>query len=446
VLADPRSIERSSVSLRLLNGSASVNALVIASTLALSLVVANNGDIIGSRRVFAFCGLIHLVTAIGVFLLDGGSELSTLGIFSIAHGIFVGAAPSLATVLVGFKVDRTAWTCMASLHVGFTGIVLFCAGSKPVQRAYALPNRFTFKKGTWLVVGLAGIFLRGPVPELGNLLVQCALICWWVVALNGRVRRKLDLPGVLWVAAPFIGYVLFIFEKGGRLVIAGLAMSAFASFSTGRVMRRKKLLCVLLIPGFLWWAGMNRYSQDRLAAASNPDQVLDGLTSAYIPFYDFARIVRAEDSGSAIVFPRQYGQTYVETLVAPFPRSIWEAKPRGFGARLTDVFAPSLTRVGHSMAALHAGEAFVNFGWIGVAAIYFLLALTISKLGALRERINTDETGLPTFGWIFAVSGLFDFVWGGTFSTYVRYGFPFLAFFAVFSVERLLINHRGASE
>ncbi|RJY08730.1 hypothetical protein D6201_04585 [Aurantiacibacter aquimixticola] len=93
----------------------------------------------------------------------------------------------------------------------------------------------------------------------------------------------------------------------------------------------------------------------------------------------------------AALVPREnahlFGQTYVAAVLFWVPRSVWNEKPRGVGATANALlFLKKDTVEGFEGAAYPVGgptEAFWNFGWFGIVAIYALFGV-FHKFVALR--------------------------------------------------------------
>lgn len=77
--------------------------------------------------------------------------------------------------------------------------------------------------------------------------------------------------------------------------------------------------------------------------------------------------------------PHLYGVTYLSSLAFFIPRTIWPEKPRGPGAHvgaiIYDGAASTQGYTGTSMPAGGVGEAYWNFGVLGVVFIYLLFGL-----------------------------------------------------------------------
>jgi hypothetical protein len=86
---------------------------------------------------------------------------------------------------------------------------------------------------------------------------------------------------------------------------------------------------------------------------------------------------------------RFYGATVLPLLTLPIPRFAWPDKPRlnEYAAELTSASRPML-QVG--MTPMLAGEAYLNFGWAGCAAIPFIYIYAMQK--AYRRVRDQDLT------------------------------------------------------
>lgn len=100
------------------------------------------------------------------------------------------------------------------------------------------------------------------------------------------------------------------------------------------------------------------------------------------------------DFNSAIkMFPKEkdflYGSTYLAVLVNPIPREFFPNKPVGIGAIMGNI--DPISRKGTSISITFFGEAYANFGIIGIVIIPFLGGV-ISKMlfNWFRSNFNSD--------------------------------------------------------
>jgi len=100
------------------------------------------------------------------------------------------------------------------------------------------------------------------------------------------------------------------------------------------------------------------------------------------------------DFNSAIaMFPKEknflYGSTYLAVLVNPIPREFFPNKPVGIGSIVGEV--DPISRAGTSISITFFGEAYANFGIIGVIIMPFIWGF-ISKVlfNWFRKNYNSD--------------------------------------------------------
>lgn len=87
-----------------------------------------------------------------------------------------------------------------------------------------------------------------------------------------------------------------------------------------------------------------------------------------------------------------FGNSYVAIFVAPIPRALWPDKPRGVAHKASEAFFPdNMHNTG--VPPSPAGEAFWNFGGLGVFLIFFLW-------GALLRLAWISLKNRPTPGFI----------------------------------------------
>jgi hypothetical protein len=377
------------------------------------------------QLAFAAVGALNLLTCLAVFTNHGGGQVTVLGVYSIPHGLFVGGAAALAPT-IHERIESTAVWVLVVMHVGY--LVTVCATAGTVKEVFApltVANSPDYRM-RWVIAALVSIGLRRIGVDLGIIgaaVRWCSLTC---VAVSYLIswKKKLISEAQLYMVfgCCLIGYTFLVFEKNGRLQIATLGLILLSALSLGRDVRRIKVLSVLAVPIFLWWGGGLRSRQDAVSKQDSAN-VLDGLASAYAPLYDCIRVVRADALHDQPRFPRQYGKTLFESGTAWVPRSLWPSKPKGLGARLTEIYLPKYSAYGHSMAALGYGEWYINFGWLGLILFPVFPVWAIRQLQKWRIKMATRSTVIAPYLWVFAVSAFADFIWVGTFTAVVRNGF-----------------------
>lgn len=385
----------------------------------------------------------------------GRAYLVPSGVYFMASGVFIGLA-ALYLTQVGslneWDVLRD-WAVVAFVTTAATGAVL--AGislrwqlSWPTEAELRsgprLPRPRTPLNFQLIAISLV-LFSRLPMIRSLNTALASAIgvsgvLMLTLAASSRRVRMRWHGDIVLVALAVVIPVVWMRldFDGGGRLTLAGLGIATLVGWSLVRPRRIQKILVVMAIPGFLLFAGINRLEKDgtRNANSSNVLTSGEGLSSMYGPLDTWTELVQVtpkeqEHVQGRSVGPR-FGQTFLNTLFLPVPRSVWEHKPKGFGAELTEILRPTLLREHriapeHSMAALIDGEFYVNFGVFGLVLLPFALAWFLAVLDRYHLRIS--KTGLLTVDdWFRAtilvclVSSLGDLFWVGTFTFFSRAG------------------------
>lgn len=131
--------------------------------------------------------------------------------------------------------------------------------------------------------------------------------------------------------------------------------------------------------------------------------------------------------------PRQadylYGQSYLALVFAPIPRTLWREKPvvrvgRFVGVELFQREADTGVPPGG------IAEAYINFGWGGVAVIMFLVGAVVARFHTRFERIRTQgslgvlSVGSYAIGLVIVLDFFTtDFV--GNVLRYLKYILPF---------------------
>jgi hypothetical protein len=418
----------------------------------LGVMVAIIPDPVVALRVL--CG-ISCTYAVFMVSSRGRAYLVPSGVYFLASGAFIGLA-SLYLTQVGslneYSVLRD-WAVVAFLTTVASAIVVVALSvrwhlywpSNAEMRAGArqqVPRSpVNFQLTAVILVGISQIpQYRGLNIALANATGIAGVMMLVLAAASRRVRMRWHGDAVLVALAVVIPiiWVQLEFEGGGRLTLAGLGIATLVAWSLVRPRRAQKIAVVLAIPVFLIFSGLNRLEKDG-ARNSGSSGVLtsgDGLASMYGPLDTWTELVQLTPeeqihTRSESVGPR-YGKTFLNTLLLPIPRTMWEDKPKGFGAELTEILRAKLLREDriaseHSMAALINGEFYVNFGVPGLILLPFAVGWFLAVLDRFHARVSAQ--GLQTVDdWFHAtilvclVSSLGDLFWVGTFTFMSRAG------------------------
>ena len=167
-------------------------------------------------------------------------------------------------------------------------------------------------------------------------------------------------------------------SRGGTLLIFLVVLVIFAA-RKGRVRISSLIVALLVI-----LAGVGLLTQLRhIIQEGNSTSVLSDDVSSGVRGSDFvADAVSALGSYASagntdypiyaevgLNHPFLLGESYIAILVAPVPRALWHDKPMGVGRMASETFMPSYKhRTG--VPPSPAGEAFWNFGVLGVLFIF----------------------------------------------------------------------------
>jgi hypothetical protein len=259
-----------------------------------------------------------------------------------------------------------------------------------------------------------------------------------------------SVVGLAIAGAVFFLYAVYIFRGFGRLTLGALGF-ALALAAAQRLRAGWIKFGVLASTGPV----LIVLSQLRVefTASLNPNQGSDvtGFESLAGPLLRFSQLIDLIQGG---VLHLRFGETFLSSAVALFPRALWPNKPVGLGAELAAIFRPELAGTGHSELALFHGEWLFNFGIIGLAVMIPVFGLSVAALN--RWLVQTSYRPLASranliglAAAIVTASGLPDLLWGGTDTYVARAGerlVVLLIIFLLFSRPFTLRARRRLSE
>lgn len=140
-----------------------------------------------------------------------------------------------------------------------------------------------------------------------------------------------------------------------------------------------------------------------VAAGQNGDQtVLDQLASA---------LTLIDRAGKLY-----YGSTYLVLVTTPIPRQWWPEKP-GQGDHLRDFSTPSRPMAEMGMVMTFIGEFYLNFGYVGIVLISFLMAYWLARIYFRSYR--TSYYSVLRFGYLLIACNLIQVYRDGLMSLFV---------------------------
>ncbi len=273
------------------------------------------------------------------------------------------------------------------------------------------------------------------------------------VALIATVlhRRRLGLP--VWRTLPVLLAV-------GALIVAGLAGGGRGPFIVGvalpllmlkqvgpkplslRAIGAFGAVMLLFAVGYSVFVRGAQFDDGRSAAAFQSDPVGTTISqlSSGAETRPFDSLIRLSEVQAQPDFVYQWGATYAAVPSWFVPRGLWEDKPYGGGNTwFTSTYVPryyGAARVETSVSAV--GEAFGNFGWIGVGVAGAALGVLAGAFS--RERLARRSL-LGATATVCLTGQLFSLVRGDLYQG----GSVTIATLAVVGLVYLLVTRRSST-
>lgn len=228
------------------------------------------------------------------------------------------------------------------------------------------------KASKWYTVWLYGLIAISALHGISTGVLEEALVPIGVLfVVRWLFTRRISVT----VAAAVIGLTLFLSP-----VKAEYRQQLRLDQSSGIEVSSLSRASVWIKQAAAYWA-------ETFAGTRNLQEATAGATSRT----DFIHQVAYIHSMTPSEIPYQFGRTYSYFAVALIPRALWPGKPQAGSANgffaisyglLTEEGAKTTT---FGMSLL--GEAFINFGWVGVILVMLVQGLAI----AILERIFGSE-------------------------------------------------------
>jgi len=390
-------------------------------------------------------------------LKNGGPYLLPSSVMYLASAVFIGFA-CYYLVLIGSKTMPDQLRLIAVLVFAATVFMEVVRsallvrwrvawvhrprGSRAIFSEHS-PRHFLAKALLLLAISLSPV-LTGINMELAKAvgMVGVMMLVLGGISWRTRIRWGGDVLIVIGSIILPIIWVSMVFKGGGRLVVAGLGIAVALTWNLVKPTRVFKVAVLVALPLFLVGAGLNRAQlKEEQFGPEAGGGVVEGLYSVYDPLDRLGQVLTEERfPGGDSIGPR-YGATFVNALLMPIPRDMWEGKPVGFGAEVTQLMNPGLVAKGQSFSILGYGEWYANFGWAGLVLMPVALGALLAVLDRRHaELVNSSVTSSDdwwravTLGCV--VSSLGDLFWGGAFTFYTRGGMAFLVAFAMWRMSR----------
>lgn len=267
-------------------------------------------------------------------------------------------------------------------------------------------------------LGLIGFGHICRFPTIGFFVNSCL---WGMYSFKNRKHfRSLWVGFMLLTVSSLLIFYNLLWSGFGRLILFQFITIGFffTSFSLPKVWFFKLMLIVSL-PFLILIGGVLRSGGGTIESILLESRGLGSLLSPVQYTESLYKDMRDER------YPKLWGESYVATGLFYVPRFFWTGKPLGFGRQMTLWYLPRNNHPGHSLAGTHLGEAFANFGRIGllIGPLMLLLFITIIKKLLCKRRLFYKTRHLV--GIIIGVlllATMSDFLWGGTFTSITRAG------------------------
>lgn len=392
-------------------------ALVIAA-LGLAWGAAVQDD--ATYYVAALSGLAVSAFGVRAFLGHGSGRITALGLFNLSTALFVGFGAIYAGA-VQTSIAPPNYLVAATLGslVPQIAITIFGWG-KAGKVAPQFPNIRSSRWLTWAGIlalcGAATFRLLDASIEAGSYIEATAFAAITVstIGLIWRSSARLLSWATIFIGGLVILYAEVFHIGSGRLRIVALVCTV-AVIMTARFQRPSlKWLMVIAIGPALYWLAQDRKAlQESLRAGASTGR--NGLESMLEPIQVFARLIQASvESG----FPPSYGWNLLSYPFVWFPETWFPGAPRALGYELVKLTAPHRYGSGYSVVATSNGEAYYNFGILGlvlmVPAVVYLLQLLDRALVSSMSKPQAGTMALLGIAfWAMLAGGISDLTWSG---------------------------------
>jgi hypothetical protein len=248
--------------------------------------------------------------------------------------------------------------------------------------------------GVAFPIGLIGLLVLGDLPGIDMPTVD--LGSWsgssWVLVT--MTWSGLSLLALIywygfkwWLSIPMTVYLLIMSVQGYHRFRAVIPMLLLVQIFLDRRARRWPPVLVtvgiaLLMVSFYPMKTIGRMAREgatigKITESSSEilREVVAGQSSDQMMLDQMASTVTLVDRADKLF----YGSPYLSLLVSPVPRQLWPSKP-GLADHLREISVPSRPMSELGMVPTFVGEAYLNFGLIGVGVLSFLTAYWLARL------------------------------------------------------------------
>jgi O-antigen polysaccharide polymerase Wzy len=247
----------------------------------------------------------------------------------------------------------------------------------------------------WFVVALYGAVAIAALRGIGNGILEQALVSIGVLFIvKWMYTRRIPMGSIVVVAA----IVLFLSPVKGNF------RQRVMSDPSGEELAGQSLTS----KAAAWIDQASDYWLETLKGDRDLTEATSGATLRTDLIHQIAHI----HSMTPSVIPYQYGETYSYFAVSAIPRVLWPDKPRaGSANRFFGVTYGLQTEEGSQLTTFGVsilGEAYINFGWPGVAVIMLFQGLLLGLLHHLFGETRSGPGGQAVFlaFFVFFLNGI----------------------------------------
>lgn len=354
------------------------------------------------------------------FIGHGRGRMTALGLFNLSTALFVGfgaiyaGAQETSYAPAAYLLTATMAAFIAQIAVTLVGWGK--AGEVVPQFPPSITNRWLGGAGIAALAAAAAAKVAITTPSWAPIIESTAFTSITViaVALYWRPNIRLVSATSLFVGALVITYAEVFHTGTGRLRIVALVCAVGVIVSARFQRRALKWLTVAAIGPALAWLAQDRLDlQESLHAGASAGR--NGLESMLEPIQVFAELIQAHaESG----FPLSYGANLFSYPSLFLPESLFPNAPQALGYELVQVHAPERYGSGYSVVATSSGEAYYNFGLLGLALMVPVLAWLLTLLDRrMVKSMSSPASGsvalLSIVFWAMLAGGISDLTWSG---------------------------------
>ena len=371
-------------------------------------------------QVITAAGVAVTVFGARAFIGHGQGRITALGLFNLSTALFVG----FGAIYAGYTQESMVapYYLLAAVMGAFVpqiAITLFGwgkAGEVTPQYPAQVTNRWLFWAGlAALGVAAAARFVSALTPFAPFIEATAfAAITVITVALFWRQRVRLLSWASIFTAGLVVMYAEVFHIGTGRLRIVALVCTVGVIISARFQRRALKWLTIAAIGPALYWLAQDRKElQESLHAGASAGR--NGLESMLEPIQVFGKLIQAHLEHG---FPLSYGLNLLSYPATFLPASWFPDAPQALGYELVLIHAPERYGSGYSVVATSSGEAYFNFGVVGLVLMVPVLVFLLNLLDrAMVKRMSSPASGtLALLGivfWAMLAGGIADLTWSG---------------------------------